>query len=226
MTPKKSVMALSLLIPAPSVGVLAGMILWPDTAIGKVVFSLSKLWIFLLPMVWRIWVDKKPLTLSRPTRGGFKAAAGLGVLISLIIIVFYWILGRRLIDPLMIKNMAAKIGLDNLPVYFGGAIYWITINAVLEEYVWRWFVVEKFTDLVPKGPAVALSAIGFTIHHIVAMQIYFNPLVTAVAAAGIWMGGACWSWCYIRYRSIWPGYLSHAIVDLTVFGIGYDLIFS
>ena len=65
----------------------------------------------------------------------------------------------------------------------------------------------------------------FTIHHIVALQNYFDPLATAICSVGIFIGGAIWSWCYIRYRSIWPGYLSHAIVDVAVFSVGYVMVF-
>jgi membrane protease YdiL (CAAX protease family) len=223
---KISLIALALLIPAPSFGVWAGMIAWPDQPVGKALFFVSKLWILALPLAWRIFVDKKPLSFSKPSRGGFGTAVGLGVGICLIILGFYYFVGRRLIDPQMVKEMAAQTGLNKLPVYLTGAVYWITINSILEEYVWRWFVVEKFTDLVSSRSAITLSALAFTLHHILAMQIYFNPLVTALAAAGIWIGGACWSWCYLRYQSIWPGYLSHALVDLAVFGIGYLLIFS
>ena len=226
MRKKSSLTALALLLPAPPLGVLAGMVFWPDTAAGKGLFFVSKLWILAIPLWWRIFAEKKRLSLSRPKRGGFAAAAGLGVLIAMIILVFYSTLGRMLIDPQRLKDMAAETGLNKLPVYLTGAIYWITINSVLEEYVWRWFVVEKFANLLPNRGAIAASALGFTVHHIFAMQIYFSPLVTAAAAVGIWIGGACWSWCYLRYRSIWPGYLSHAIVDLAIFAIGYRLIFS
>ena len=217
--------ALLLLVPAPSFGVLAGMVLWPEAAVGKIFFMVSKFWIFALPVGWRLFVDKKKLSLSKPTHGGFGVAAGLGIVICLIIVGFYLTIGRMLIDPKMVKEMAAEIGLDKFLVYLIMAVYWITINSVLEEYVWRWFVVEKFTDLFSNRAAIALSALAFTIHHIISMQIYFNPLVTGLCAAGIWIGGAAWSWCYIRYRSIWPGYLSHALVDVAIFGIGYFLIF-
>ena len=30
---------------------------------------------------------------------------------------------------------------------------------------------------------------------------------------------------FVRYKTIWPGWLSHALVDIAVFGIGYWLIF-
>ena len=39
-------------------------------------------------------------------------------------------------------------------------------------------------------------------------------------------GRASWGWLYLRHRSIWSGYVSHAIVDVAVFVIGYGLIFG
>jgi membrane protease YdiL (CAAX protease family) len=71
-----------------------------------------------------------------------------------------------------------------------------------------------------------VSAICFTLHHIIAMQVYFSWLVVVIASLGVFTGGALWSWCYLRYRSIWPGYISHAIVDIAIFAIGYRLIFQ
>ena len=84
---------------------------------------------------------------------------------------------------------------------------------------------RKFSQLVAPKLAIAASALGFTIHHVIALQIFLSLPMTALCAFGIFVGGATWSWCYVRYRSIWPAYLSHAIVDLAVFSLGYVLIF-
>ena len=46
----------------------------------------------------------------------------------------------------------------------------------------------------------------------------------ASTAAGIFIGAGLWSGLYLRTRSVWPGYLSHAIVDVAVFAIGWRLI--
>ena len=43
---------------------------------------------------------------------------------------------------------------------------------------------------------------------------------------GVFVGGAVWNWCYLRYRSIWPGYVSHAIVDAALLAIGWKLLFD
>ena len=218
--------ALALLVPAPTVGVIAGMIVLPDHFAGKLIFSASKVWLLLLPAVWRLAVEKKPPSLSRPAKGGFLVASWLGVALTTCIVVAYVALGKGLIDVERIREMAADTGLADPRVYLAGAAYWILVNSLIEEYVWRWFVVEKFEDIMPTRWAIVASAFAFTIHHIVAMQVYFSWVVTGVGAIGILFAGIAWSWCYVRYRSIWPAYLSHAIVDIAVFAIGYSLIFG
>ena len=225
MTKKSSLLALLLLVPAPSIGVLVGMIIAPNL-FGRAIFFVSKIWILALPLVWHVFVDKQKLSLSIPKKGGFAVAAFLGIIMGAIILAVYFILGRYLIEPQAIKDMASNVGLDDRRTYLAGAAYWILINSVLEEYVWRWFVVQKCKTLLPANAAIGVSALCFTIHHIIAMQVYFNGLLVSVASVGIFIGAAVWSACYNRYRSIWPGYLSHAIVDVAVFAIGYIIIFE
>jgi membrane protease YdiL (CAAX protease family) len=81
---------------------------------------------------------------------------------------------------------------------------------------------------VALGPllAVILAGIIFTVHHVIVLKAYFEWDITLLASAGILIGGCAWSALYLRYRSIWPGYVSHVIVDVAVFAIGCDLIFG
>jgi membrane protease YdiL (CAAX protease family) len=116
-------------------------------------------------------------------------------------------------------------GAPPAPAYLAGALYWITANSLMEEYVWRWFVFRKCEVLLGGPAAVVVSALAFTAHHVVALAAQFNWGVTLLASLGVFIGGAAWSWLYLRYRSIWPGYVSHAIVDVPIFVIGYWLIF-
>jgi membrane protease YdiL (CAAX protease family) len=225
MTKRFSLLALLLLVPAPSIGVLAGMVIAPNL-LGKVIFFIFKIWILSLPLFWHLCVDKQKLSLSMSHRGGFVVASLLGIIISFVILAAYFTVGRYLIEPQTAKDAAASVGLDDMRIYLAAACYWVLINSALEEYVWRWFVVQKFKSLLSANAAILVSALCFTIHHTIAMQVYFNGLLVTIASTGIFICGVVWSWCYNMYHSIWPGYLSHAIVDLTVFTVGYLLIFK
>jgi membrane protease YdiL (CAAX protease family) len=53
-----------------------------------------------------------------------------------------------------------------------------------------------------------------------------SVMTALLGSLGVFIGGAVWSWLYLRYRSVWPCYLSHALADAAIFIIGYRLIFG
>jgi hypothetical protein len=159
--------------------------------------------------------------------GGFRPAIGLGLATAAVIFALYRVaLGQGWIDPSEVAARAARTGLDQPAVYFAGAVYWITLNSLMEEYVWRWFCFRQFEVLFGGAGGVLLSALGFTLHHIIALAGQFPWPAAVLGSFGVFCGGAMWSWLYLRYRSIWPCYVSHAIVDVPIFMLGYHLIFG
>jgi len=217
---------LILLVPAPSLGVAAAMVFGRGTTWGSVFFSLMKFWLLLMPAVWFAVVEKNRLHLPKKVSVRVLAiGAATGVILSGVILAGYFLIGRAMIDTERFRGLLAEIGLADVRVYIAGAIYWIIINSLLEEYVWRWFVVNQCCRLCPLWPAVMMSAAMFTLHHIIAMQVFFSWVLVCIAGAGIFVAAALWSWLYAKYRSIWPGYVSHLIVDALLFGIGYWLLF-
>ena len=223
---RRAWVALLLLLPIPSLGTAASMWWWPGTALGVGIFVASKLWIVVLPWFWIAVVERVPLSWSPPRAGGFGPAIGLGVATALMIFGVYgavaWL---GWFEPAEVTRRAAQTGLNQPTVYLLGAIYWITVNSLMEEYVWRWFCFRQCELLLGGWGGVLASALGFTLHHIIALAGQFPWPVTVLGSLGVFCGGAMWSWLYLRYRSVWPCYVSHAIVDLPIFIIGYHLIF-
>ena len=70
------------------------------------------------------------------------------------------------------------------------------------------------------------KGLSFSVHHFIALQAFCAAPFAVACSVGVFFGGATWSFMYPRYRSIWPGYLSHAVVDLCVFGIGAAMLFG
>jgi membrane protease YdiL (CAAX protease family) len=149
-----------------------------------------------------------------------------GVIILLSIVGGFFIFGDKLIDKDFFITKLASVGLTNPWLYFGAMMYWILINSVLEEYVWRWFCLEKCAMLTSKWGAVFLSAAFFTLHHILAMSVYFSPITVLVCSLGVFIGGLIWSAMYLRYQSIYPGYISHVFADIAIFGCGAWILFG
>lgn len=222
----KPILALLLLVPAPSIGVLAAMIVFPDSTQGRTIFTASKLWLFVFPVLWLKFVEHGRFSISPPKNGGWLAALFSGIVFGLLVIFGYLGFGSSMFDRSLFTSRLMEIGLGSWPIYAAGAAYWILVNSVLEEYVWRWFVYEKCEALVRPRLAVVLSALFFTLHHYIALQVFLTPMLALISSLGVFVGGAAWSYLYMRYRSIWPGYLSHAIVDLFVFGLGAAMLFA
>ena len=222
--PWTSGLALALLLPLPSLGTWIGLSLLPGQPAGRLLFFLAKVWLVAVPVLWRLAVERRPLSWSPPRHGGFRAGLLLGLGMSALILAVYAWLGPGLLDPVTFQRMGAATGLDQWPIYLAGALYWISVNSVLEEMVWRWFVVERCEALGWGRWSVLASAAGFTAHHVVALRVYCAWPATLLCSLGIAVGGALWSALYRRTRSVWPGYLSHALVDVTVFALGWHLI--
>jgi hypothetical protein len=206
--------------------VLFGMVICPGSLAGAVLFGASKLWLFGLPIVWLRFVDRTPWSLSPPRHGGFATGILSGLLLSGFILAMYWALRGTFIDKRFLTDKLLAIGLGSPVRYVSGALYWILVNSVLEEYVWRYFCVTQCEQLLSKPLAVVCSALFFTLHHSVALAVFFGPAAVLIGSSAVLLGGAIWSLMYIKYRSIWPGYVSHALVDLCIFGLGAYIVFG
>ena len=145
---------------------------------------------------------------------------------SIIILITWFLFNETLDIDGMVEILQSK-GLDNIDLYVLGMFYWIFINSLLEEYVFRWFITTKSSELFSSDTiGIIFSAIMFTLHHAIALHLFgFLWWQTIIACFGLLSAAVIWSWLYIRYRSIWVCWLSHAICDVAVFGIGYTILF-
>ncbi|MDP6899449.1 MAG: type II CAAX endopeptidase family protein [Candidatus Thalassarchaeaceae archaeon] len=222
---RRALLAIILVGMAPTVSICisfgtdAGML-------SHVFYITSKIWIFGLPVLWYLKVDGGTLSWSKPERGGFRFAIGFGLAMSGMMLAAWLLLGKWL-DADLLKSAVEPIGLMDKRLYFLGVLYWIFINSILEEYVFRWFIVEKSEQLLGSAnAAIVLSALIFVLHHTIALSFFGFPWwANLIASVSLFVGGAIFSWLYIQYRSIWIPYVAHAICDVTVFTVGAIMLF-
>jgi membrane protease YdiL (CAAX protease family) len=222
---RRALIALLLIAPIPSLGVVIAMVVAPGP-IGKTIFTAAKIWLLVFPAAWYLLVEKGRPSWSPPHQGGLAVGAASGAALAGIIIVGAWLVGVQNMDMVPLRTEVQKMGLNTALPYLAGAAGWTFVNSLMEEYVYRWFIVRQCETLM-KGPAAVIaSAAIFTAHHVVAVTQYLEPLLAFLASAGVFAGGVIWSWLYIRYRSIWPCWLSHVLADIAVFGVGWWLLFG
>ena len=211
----------------PSISVIFGIKIIENELHSQIFFVICKLWIFIIPTVWFFYVEKNIFSRELPSRKGLEMGTATGLIMSIIIILTWIVFEDSINLEEMIDTLNSK-GLSDVNLYLMGMIYWIFINSLLEEYVFRWFITTKASVLFGNNSyAIFFSALMFTLHHSLALHFFgFIWWQTIIASFGLLSAAAIWSWLYLQYRSIWVCWLSHAICDVVVFSIGYQILFT
>ena len=183
--------ALLLVVPAPSIGAAVSLIFVPGT-VGAVVYAACKVWLYGLPLFWLFLVDRRPLSRSPMKQGGMGVGILLGVLIAAFILGVFAIRGIGPSEAEQVRRLADNAGFASMPRFLLLAGYLISVNPLLEEYVFRWFIFRKWETLL--GPhrgwtAVLLSAACFTLHHVIVLRAQFGWGLTLGAGLGVFVGG-------------------------------------
>jgi membrane protease YdiL (CAAX protease family) len=209
---------------APSISVITGFA-FKAGALAVIVFIVTKIWMFGLPAFWHIYIEKQKFSWSPVKKGGWSMAFILGIGMMLIVWLAYFILGELMLQPDALKAILDPVGLT-VPWKLAAAIvFWVFINSVLEEYVFRWFITSKIEQLVGgKWRSALLSSAVFTLHHSIALVFFLEPLGAVIASLGVFIGGTIFSWLYLEYRSIWIVWVTHACADVAIFVVAWNIV--
>lgn len=197
----------------------------------QTVYLIAKVIQFGFPAVWAWLVLREPIRTARPTMSGIV----LGVVFGVVVVaagmaMFEFVLRDTAIFSKaaeLIHKKVAAFGIDSAWKFAALAGFYSLFHSLLEEYYWRWFVFRELRNVISAWPAVVISAIGFTLHHIIVLSIFFSgaPWLVVLFASGVAVGGAFWAWLYERSGSIFDPWLSHALIDAGLFfGIGFQLL--
>ncbi|MBD2420793.1 CPBP family intramembrane metalloprotease [Anabaena cylindrica FACHB-243] len=222
---RRSLFALLISVPFTSIGAVMSLLIAPGI-IGQTILVMCQLWLLFLPVAWLLWVERKPLKISKPTRYDWLIGLALGLLMFGIILATYWFFLRDWINVNDVRNKLQKVGNINQLFFKLGGAYFILINALIEEYFWRWFVYSRCEELVSGRTAVFLAALFFTIHHTIGLAVFTDWRMVLLGSLFVFVAGVVWSECYRRYRSIWSNYFSHLIADLALHIVAWQIFFG
>jgi len=207
-------------------------------SIQQIVYGSGKALQFALPLLWIGWLwlcgwhrakmnpESARLTTSQSLAIGIGFA--LATVLAIGLIGGLWLLPAGYLDLAgrAIREKISQFGITTPGRYIALAIYYSVVHSFLEEYYWRWFafrLVRRFTPLIP---AAIISGLAFSSHHVLVLGIYFgwtSPL-TWLTGGSVAVGGAFWAWLYARSGRLWIAWLSHTVIDLGVFAMGYWMI--
>ncbi len=93
------------------------------------------------------------------------------------------------------------------PLLIGSLLlFWIGPG---EEIFWRGFVQQRFSEMVGPWRGYIITSAIYAGVHVWAFNVM---LVLAALICGLF-----WGWMFLKYKSVWPGLISHAVWDVTIF---------
>jgi membrane protease YdiL (CAAX protease family) len=201
-------------------------------AVQQLAYTVGKTLQFALPLfvAWRGWGG----TWERPGPRGSGQLLGclFGLAVcGLIVLAFAWLVSGDAVEQQLLTAAQGKLsslGLVSPSAFILLGVFYSICHSLLEEYYWRWFVFGRGRQVWGIAGALVFSSLGFMAHHILLLGYFlgFAEWRTYVFAAAIAVGGAFWAWLYHRTDNLTASWLSHALVDAGIFGLGYWLLFA
>jgi membrane protease YdiL (CAAX protease family) len=231
-----TVLGFALLFPLAMAWLYFVVLAEPNAADNRAVqfaFAAGKIVQALLPIVYVWWTEPGRVAVSRPSWRGIGLGAGFAAFVALGVFGLYFgwlkhspLLGdapERVFQKVREFNLARPLG------YLLMALFISLVHSLFEEYYWRWFVFGGFKRHVPVSAALVLSALGFTLHHVVILGVYFPDQFWTLAvpfSLCVGFGGGVWAWIYHKSGSLYAAWASHALIDAAILAVGYDMIAS
>jgi len=205
----------------------------------QIVYSSGKVLQFLFPLIWvlgfcgerfdwRFWRHCRSFTPE--VKRGICEALIFGVLLITAAVGGYELLFKSFE---VFQNAAGKINeqLDKIGIVGFWPYVMMTLlfsfpHAFLEEYYFRWFVFGRLRRKMTFAPAMLISSLSFSAHHLIVMGVYFgwdNPWAYFLAFS-TGFGGAIWCWIYERSGSLLCIWIAHVLADIAVFWTGWLII--
>lgn len=78
-----------------------------------------------------------------------------------------------------------------------------------EEVFWRGFVQDTLQEKFGDNTGWIAASVIYGAVHIIALNL--------MLFAAAFVCGLFWGWIFKRYKSLWPGIISHALWDITIF---------
>jgi hypothetical protein len=171
--------------------VVKGVPFWLD----HVLFMVT-LMVVVWGLIGLLLLGPRGMALGRPDRPREAWLAGLvsGLGLTALVLAVLAALGPVALDPH-----------PNWPVLFANFV-----SNFYEEFIYRGAILGLLLTVLDRHRAMSaalISAVLFCQGHL----HYPPPLVATVFVAGL-----VWAWLTIRYRSLWPAWVSHTLADTIV----------
>ena len=200
--------------------------LFSEASISQILYASTKVFIFVWPLFWLISARKQfPQWITRHKQSilwGFFS----GLLICLVSAAVFLLWKDQLVPDLSgIQEKANNFGLTTPLRYLLFSLFLSLFHSLIEEYYWRWFVFKGLQIRLSWLPAAVLGSLAFAFHHYLVLSQFFPIGLTILFGTLVGLAGFFWCFLYKKTGSLLGPWISHALADLVVMGMGYLLLF-
>lgn len=194
-----------------------------DTAVASPMYAAVKVLMLIWPLLWftLAQIPRFHFSFSRQT---ITTGLVVGAVIALVIATYAAVNYNSLLPYASLLTTKAD-DLFPLAYYIPIAIVFSILHSLFEEYYWRWFVFGGLRQRMSDTAATVVSSAAFTLHHVIILSQFFPISLTVLASIGVCIGGCIWCVMYRKANALAGAWISHAMIDATLFAIGYTLIF-
>lgn len=213
----------------PTLGTWLYFVVLSGGSAAAPVFAATKVIQLALPLLWVVGIERERLGRPRPEGADLRRGlvSGLAMAGGVLAVYRFLLASDPTLAPLS-GTIAAKLslfGVSSASGFLAVALFYAGLHSFLEEYYWRWFVFGRLRRHTTPAVAVVASSLAFMAHHVLVLGELlggYGPR-TWLFALGVAAGGAVWALLYQRSGRLGGIWLSHALVDAALMGIGYLL---
>jgi hypothetical protein len=174
----------------------------------------------LVPLFHGMWEEKLSAQWKRAwvpfDQKGMLYGLGLGAMLMTGVMAGTWLLiSGGIVNASHVKYTLNDWGVTPdwlLPF----SLYLVVVNSLLEELLWRGFVLERLLDALARPVAVLISGFFYCLYHLVVGVILFG-LLWGVLITGLVFGtGLLWGWLKGLFPTVYATWLSHLMADLGI----------
>ncbi len=160
----------------------------------------------------------------------FKSAEGVlvglvsGMGLCLIAYVALWLLVRQGLDTERVRRILEMWGITS-SWFWIFATYMTVVNSLLEEILWRGFILQRYSEILSSLQAIVVSSGFFALYHAIIGGVLFGWIWGLLITGAVFLVGMMWGKMKSGYDSIYPTWLSHLLADLGVMAALWAMIF-
>jgi len=207
------------------VGAYLYLVAFKGEDFSQIIYFATKVALVGWPLIWIYSVRNKFLPFFGKKVG---KSLVLGLISGLVIVAavsgLYYLMSG-FIAQYTSNLVSTAEGLNFLEHYVLFSFFLSVIHSFIEEYYWRWFVLNGLMLKFGKTLSVVIASLAFASHHFIVVMQFVPAYLAIIATIAIFLLGVFWSELYLRTKSIWGSWLSHFFADAVIMTIGYFLIF-